>query len=342
MAMASDLMLVVGYSGWQLAAHSKSKRSPTVAKLFRQLRRGITQLAIRFAIDATRSLPIGLQRSSVRRVIVLAGNVPMLRRRVREQMRLALGDAVPLRAERRYFQHVGWFLSTSLAIFHRGLAATPVVDEVKFDRTISVLDNAFAEGRGVVLTAPHWAGHELVAAVIARRHPMAMLVRQAPTSERAARKVKWYRALEVETVLRPQQVSTILDAVAYLKILRSGKMLAVTPDLLADPGQGFEISIFGRSARLHGGAFALAITAGAPMIRISGEWQSDTSVVLTFEAAPPPPDNVDRETAIRICLQDWCIWFEEKLRANPENWLFWLDKRWIRFLRATPRGSCVK
>ena len=309
-----------------------------MAKSFRQLRRAVTQLAIRKAIEATASLPVGPQRSGMRRLVALAGGIPMLRWKVREQMRLALGDGVPIRAERRYFQHVGWFLSSSLATFHHGLAATPVVDEVKFNGTISVLDDAFAEGRGVVLTVPHWSGHELVAAVIARRHPMVMLVRQAPTLERAARKAKWYRALGAETVLRPKQASTIKDAVAYLKVLKSGKMLAITPDLLADPGQGIEISIFGRPARLNGGAFALAIAAGAPMIRVSGVWQSDSSVVLTFERAPPPPDNGDRETVIHACVQDWCRWFEEKLRADPENWLFWLDKRWSRFLRVTPRA----
>ena len=263
----------------------------------------------------------------------------MLRWKVREHMRLALGDGVPVEAERRYFQHVGWFLSSSLATFHHGIAATPIVDEVRFDESISVLDDAFAEGRGVVLTVPHWSGHELVAAVIARRHPMAMLVRQAPTSERAKRKEKWYRALGAETVLRPKHASTIKDAVAYLKVLKSGKMLAITPDLLADPSQGVEISIFGRLARLPGGAFALAIAAGAPMVRVSGVWQTDSSVVLTFERAPPPPVDGDRDAAIRACVQDWCRWFEDKLRANPENWLFWLDKRWSRFLRSTPRTS---
>ena len=78
------------------------------------------------------------------------------------------------------------------------------------------------------------------------------------------------------------------------------------------------------------------------MIRVSGVWQSDSSVVLPFERAPPPPDNDDRETVIRACVQDWCRWFEEKLRADPENWLFWLDKRWSRFLRVTPRASCME
>jgi lauroyl/myristoyl acyltransferase len=318
-----------------------ANQSLPLAESLRQLRRAITQWAIRKAIEATASLPIGPQRSSVRRVVALAGAVPMLRRKVRENMRLALGDDVPALAERRYFRHVGWFLSSSLATFHRGLAATPVMNEVKFDQTISVLDDAFAEGRGVVLTVPHWSGHELVAAFIARRHPMVMLVRQAPTAERADRKAKWYRALGAETVLRPKQASTIKDAVAYMKVLKRGKMLAITPDLLADPGQGVEISIFGRPARLNGGAFALAIAAGAPMIRVSGVWQSDSSVILAFERAPPPPDNDDREAAIHACVQDWCRWFEEKLRANPENWLFWLDRRWSRFLRVTPRAECL-
>jgi KDO2-lipid IV(A) lauroyltransferase len=313
-----------------------------LADSLRQLRRAITEGAIRRAIEATASLPIGPQRSSVRRMVALVGGIPMLRRKVRENMRLALGDDLPVRVEHRYFQHVAWFLSSSLATFHRGLAATPVVDEVKFDRTISVLDDAFAEGRGVVLTVPHWSGHELVAAVIARRHPMVMLVRQASTPDRASRKEKWYRALGAETVLRPKHASTIKDAVAYLKVLKRGKMLAITPDLLADPGQGVEISIFGRPARFNGGAFALAIAAGAPMIRVSGVWQPDSSVILTFERAPPPPDSDDREAAIRACVQDWCRWFEDRLRANPENWLFWLDKRWARFLRVTPRASCQR
>jgi lauroyl/myristoyl acyltransferase len=311
-----------------------------LAEPLRQLRRAITQQAIRKAIESTASLPIAPQRAAVCRVVSIASHVPMLRRRVRHHMRLALGDGVPVGAERRYFRHLGWFLSNSLATFHRSVAETPVINEVKFDGTIVALDDAFAEGRGVVLTVPHWSGHELVAAVVARRHPMVMLVRQAASGERADRKTKWYRALGVETVLRPARASQIKDAVAYLKVLKSGKMLAITPDLLADPGQGVEVSLFGRHSRLSGGAFALAISAKAPMIRISGVWQPDSSVVLTFERAPAPAANGDRDAVLRACVQDWCRWFERKLRDNPENWLFWLDKRWSRFLRATPQASC--
>ena len=301
-----------------------------------RLRRAATQLAVRQAIMATAALPTSTQRSAARSLAALAGRVPMLRRRVRENMRLALGEDMPAQVERQYFRHVGWLLSNALTTFHHGLAATPVPEQVKFDDSVIVLDEAFAEGHGVVLAVPHWTGHELVAAAINLRHPMVMLVRDAPTSERTARKLKWYRALGAETVLRPSGPSTINNASAYLRVLRQGKMLGVTPDLLAENEDGVEVSIFGRRARVHAGAFVLAILGRAPMIRVSGEWQDDASVVIRFERAPTPEAG-DRNVAIHAAVQDWWNWFEDELRLHPELWLFWLDKRWSRFLRATPR-----
>lgn len=310
-----------------------------MAASLQQLRRDTTQLAIRYAITATAILPISFHRSIVGSLISLASGIPMLRSSARENMLLALGQDVPVKSELMYFRHLSWVLSNSLSTFHYGIAATPVPEEVSFDESIHFLDEAVAEGRGVVLAPAHWCGHELVAAIINRRHPMAMLVRPAPTSERATRKLKWYDALGSEIVLRPSGTSNFKDAVSYLKVLKRGKLLAITPDLLADPGQGVETRIFGRRARLHGGAFALANAAKAPMIRFSLRWQSDSRLVAIFDRAPQFFDSPDRDTAVRAGIRDWCRWFEEKLRANPENWLFWLDKRWSRFLRTTPLSS---
>jgi lauroyl/myristoyl acyltransferase len=310
-----------------------------MAETVRQLRRAATQLAIRQAIMASAMLPIGTQLSIVRSLISRADVIPMLRWKLRENMRLALGYEVPAQVVNLYFRHVGWFLSSSLATYHHGVAATPVPQEIKFDESIRLLDEAVAEGRGVVLTSAHWSGHELVGPIINSRYPVTLLVRQAPTAERTARKLKWYNALGVETVLRPMRASTIKDAVAYLSVLKKGKLLAITPDLLADPGQGVETIIFGRQARLHAGAFAIAIAAKAPMLRLFFRWQSDTSLIAVWERAPSIIGGSDREAAIRASAQDWCLWFEEKLRMNPENWLFWLDKSWSHFLRATPRMS---
>jgi lauroyl/myristoyl acyltransferase len=142
--------------------------------------------------------------------------------------------------------------------------------------------------------------------------------------------------LGMELVVRPTGASSIQDAAAYLAILKRGRMLGITPDLLADDEHGVEASIFGRPARLFGGAFALAILARAPMIRPFGWQESNSSIVLAFDRAPDF-DGRDRKAAVRAAVQDWCHWFECRLRQRPQNWLFWLDKRWSRFLRSVPR-----
>ena len=297
----------------------------------------MTQRVIGLGLAATRSLSVHTQVTVVRRLLGFAPFVPMLRRTVRERMRQAFGEAPPAGADLRYFRNLGWLYANTMAAFHHGLAATPFQSGVKFDSTIDVLDSAVAEQRGVVLIGPHYMGYDMVAAMVARRHPLVMVARQAPTAERAARKSQWYRgALDLETVERPSR-----DARAYLGVLRSGKVLLVTPDLLADAGQGVEVTLFGRPTRLHAGAFVLAIRAGAPIIWISSVWRDDMSTTITFERAPSPSGS-NRDAAIRGCLQEWCASFEAKLRAHPENWLFWMDKRWSRFFHDFARMMPLK
>lgn len=309
-----------------------------MAEALRHFRRATTQAAVRHAITATAVLPAGLQGAAVRSLFALAGSIPPLRRRVRENMRLALGDDVPAGAERLYFHRLGRFASGALAAFHHGLDATAFPGMIRFDDSVRLLDAAIAEGRGVVFSVPHFSAHELMAASVHRTRPMVFLVRQGATSERSAFKRKWYDALGADIVERPRGASAIKDAVAYLKVLKAGKLLAITPDLLAGPGEGIEARLFGRPVRLHAGPFAIAVMARAPLIRAAPAWQGDDSAVITFYRAPTP-DGGDREAAIRAAAQDWCCWFEARLRENPENWQFWLDKRWSRFLRTVPRAD---
>ena len=312
-----------------------------MADNLRQFRRAATRVAIRQAIAGSAVLPLWLYRPAIRSLTRLAAAVPALRGRVLAHMRLALGDGVPADAARRYFDHVALMLTESLTAFHRGIAATELQAKIRFDASIEALDAAVAEGRGVVLASPHWVGHELVAALINQRHPMAMFVRQESDPHEEEQKQRWYRALGAEVVLRPNRVSNLNDVLAYMRVLRRGKLLAITPDLLADPGEGVEARLFDRPVILHGGAFALALAAKAPMIRVSGRVEADQTMTVLFDRAPMSFEGGDHDAVLRAAVQDWCRWFEDKVRANPDNWLFWLDKRWSRFL-STPRGDAAE
>lgn len=307
-----------------------------MADSLRQFRRNATQLALRNALAATAPLPIGLQRSLALAAASLACTSP-LRQRVRENMRLAFGPSLPAGAPRRYFRRLGWLFSNALTTLHHGLDASRVPDELTFDATASVLDDAMAQGRGAILTTPHWVGHELAGGMITRRQTLVMLVREASTPQRTDLKLKWYRSIGVETVLRPRQSSMFEDAKACLRVLKGGRMLAITPDLLAGPGQGVDVTVFGRDLRLQGGAFALASMARSPIVRTSPRWLSDNRVIVQFSQGAQPPEGSSRDATMHFGLQDWCNWLEAHLRVHPEDWLFWLDKSWSRALRSVPR-----
>jgi lauroyl/myristoyl acyltransferase len=310
-----------------------------MAAFLTDVRRTISELAVRQTIAATGLLSPESQRRTGRSLVSIAAAMPMLRARALANMRLALGDDVPPEASQLYFRRIAWWLSNSLAVFHRGINASPVAEELIFDDTFVVVDEAMARGRGAIVTSPHWCGHELATALINRKHPITLVVRQGATAEKVARNLKWYSALGVEVVVRPRGASAIKDAATYLKVLKQNRILAITPDLLTGQDAGVEVNIFGRNGRIFSGAFAFASMARAPLLRPFPRWQSDSRIILSWTSVDLPLDDRNRAAIIAGAAQDWCRWFESKLRSNPQDWLFWLDKRWSRFLRATPRRS---
>ncbi len=312
-----------------------------MAAFLRDIGRSASELAVRRIIAATGLLSPESQRRTGRSLVSVAGAMPLLRARALANMRLAFGEAVPSEASQLYFRRVSWWLSNALAVFHHGVAATPVAEEVAFDDTFSAFDEAMAQGRGAVVASPHWCGHEISTALINRKYPFTLVVRQGSTAEKTARKLRWYSALGVEVVVRPHGASAMKDAAAYLKVLKQNRILAITPDLLAPPDAGIEVEIFRRRARIFPGAFAIASAARAPLLRPFPRWQSDSSVIYSCSMSDAPLRSKDSVDAIAVAAQDWCHWFEDKLRNNPQDWLFWLDKRWSQFLRTTPRQSQI-
>ena len=48
------------------------------------------------------------------------------------------------------------------------------------------------------------------------------------------------------------------------------------------------------------------------------------------------------DTIVREGMQEWCRRFERFLRHHPDMWLFWLDRRWGRWIEqgsARPNNS---
>jgi lauroyl/myristoyl acyltransferase len=188
-----------------------------------------------------------------------------------------------------------------------------------------------------VLAAPHLACHEIAAAYAHRRHPLVALIRESKSAEHDAIKRRWYEALGMETVHRARNTSPLADVVAMLRVLRAGRVLAVTPDVLVSDDRGVRVRMFGHEASLAPGIVVLAQRARAPLVTGLLEWEEHGPergrLCARFTEPLELPPESSREQLLQEGMQRWCGQVEGYLRSRPENWLFWLDKRWTRVLR---------
>ena len=243
----------------------------------------------------------------------------------------------------RYFQRLGLWAGWSLAVYEHGLERSGIVQRIEFANSLAYLDEAAAQGRGVIVAAPHFFAHEITAAVAGRRHPFAALVRESKSAAHNDVKRHWYGALGMEMVHRARRSSMLADAVALIRVLRSGRVLGITPDVLVPEDQGMPVTMFGRTVSLAPGFAFLAMRSGAPVLTSHLEWltpENPREARIRVHCHPPMrmPEGGNRE-ALREAMQSWCSHYETLLRQNPENWLFWLDKNWTRVLQGSVTPS---
>jgi len=125
------------------------------------------------------------------------------------------------------------------------------------------------------------------------------------------------------------------EMAAALRALRENRILGITPDLLQQPGKGIEVTLFGRRAWLPPGPAFLASRTGAPFLPCF--FRKEASYYrLSCQSPIEVPSAGDREVIVREAMQEWCRRFERFLCEQPDMWLFWLDRRWGRWLESSP------
>ena len=299
------------------------------------LRRGTVLAAMRGALLVTRPLPPRVTIALGAALAAAAGALLPLRLRLATNLALGLGR-VPPDAVRTFFQNLGRWFGWSMAIYHRGFWGCGVPDHITFHDSVAHLDAAVARGRGVILASPHQFCHEIGAAYISGRHKVVALVRESRSPWREAMKRRWYEATGMEVVRRPRRSSLVADTLACLRVLREGCLLGITPDVLVSPGAGIRVRMFGRAVYLSPGIVVLAMRARSPLVTAYFRWERDGRLVIHFTEPVEYPAAGDRERTVSEGLQAWCRQCEEYFRLNSGNWMFWLDKRWTRALRAQP------
>jgi lauroyl/myristoyl acyltransferase len=174
------------------------------------------------------------------------------------------------------------------------------------------LESALVSGNGVILSSLHLGGWEVVAAAARGRleRQMAVIADE-----------KWL-ALAVAGVRGREGLEVVNPGAAgqAVRVLRSGGIVVVLPDVPADGFRSFDVSLAGNTLRMPAGPASLARLAQAPVVPFAALPIAPRAWRVEFGEAIPPPARGDREDGEREVTQRLADAFTATLRDHAEHW----------------------
>jgi len=312
---------------------------PGANRLLREFRRWVTAQAKSAGLAAAPRLSPRMVDRLERMLARWGPHAPVLARQVALNMRMA---GVGGRAEvDEHFRQLARHLSNSLRIFRAGFAPQVVADmarrDVAIDGSIELLKSALTAGRGAVIIPPHVCNFVLTVVRLNQEIPLSVYLRWSKDPRKRALKEAWCKAAGLDAILEPANASDpSARAAACVEILRSGRALVMTPDIVQRAGSGAATQLFGRVVDLPTGPASIAMLAEAPLFPVFGSVKDGIHTIVVKE-----PHSVvsrsraqgGRSAAVREAMQAWGDHFAAFLRQDPAAWFLWGDSRWTRFFQ---------
>jgi len=186
---------------------------------------------------------------------------------------------------------------------------------------VNVLDDALAQGKGVVLLAAHLGNYECIGDWLAGKgYPIAAVAKRQKNPWVDAYILKLRKRFGTQIIYSDQAMKKGLG------LLRKGWIVGLVADQYAGDN-GVEIPFMGLLTKAFRGPAALHLRIGAPMIYAFGIRRSYARFDLYFEAVPNPDSSELSDKNIGESTRCHSDVLEKRLRAHPEQW-FWSHKRW--------------
>jgi len=190
---------------------------------------------------------------------------------------------------------------------------------VDFDG-LEYLDQALAEGNGVIIYTAHLGNWELLGAVLALKGYQVHSIAQEQNNSLFNEKINQIRR-NVGVGIIPKGLS-IRKA---FKVLKANEILAILGDQHAR-SDGWELEFFNRPALTFPGAVKFSQRTGAPIVPLFFHRQG----WLKHKLKCYPPRKIKAEASeaeLKAELKSLLELTEEEIKKEPADWM-WLHKRW--------------
>ncbi len=216
--------------------------------------------------------------------------------------------------------------------FRADFDVTELVEKFQFDDSFSILEKSYADGRGVMVIAPHLSGYPSFGCVLSSRIPCTIYSRRNQGKQKTDITDAIAKIGKVELVYPPKGATKPQRLQVAIDILRQGKLLFVTPDTPRKPHEGVAVSILGKMTYFPSGVFIMSMRTGVPVIPAWWHFNNGLYHVYFSEPIQLPESGKIRQKA-EAGVRQWAEQVDAFLREHPEMWWNWLDKRWTNILR---------
>lgn len=300
------------------AKSGKSARRNSPAK---RARHRLEYAAARTGVFLLSLLPLPAARAFGRWLGTLAWELAGVRRRqVLENLRPAFPGLCAKdlwKIGRRCYRNLGGCFVESFRI-HR--LTEPELSGLVSLGNREVLEEALAEGRGVVNVTFHYGNWELMGARAGREGwPLDVIARPQtnPLFEAYVDRLRRANGMRLIDVRAPAR--------SILESLRSGRIVTFLADQDAHR-LGVFVDFLGRPASTPVGPALFAFKSGAPVVLSIMLPEGRDRWRVAFERVPRP-ETGDRAEFIRQMTGYYTSRLEEYVRRSPEHW-FWPHRRW--------------
>ena len=304
--------------------------------LLRELRKNLTFRLLRSGIRGARRAVSRGSIEKLREAMRVASRLALpLRRKVATNMRV-VGLHLPGLVDAYFDRAIDQYVMLGHVIRVSSFTASGCAERYVFDDSFRILEQAHAAGRGVIHIAPHLCAYPLYGCAVGTRLPCRTYMRRTKDPRKWELNGSALEAGEGHFVFPPEDAAETDRLKVAMDVVRSGKILYITPDFPRMPHRGTPVRFLDRTAYFRPGAFVMALRTGAPVVPVFWHWEDGAYRVRVGE-----PYELDRSRGIQeqaeTATRKWAADIDAFVRAHPAMWWNWLDKRWTQILRG--RGA---
>jgi KDO2-lipid IV(A) lauroyltransferase len=180
------------------------------------------------------------------------------------------------------------------------------------------IEDALADGHGVLLVTAHTAGWEVVGPLLARDRLVDLMIVEAAEHDAKASAIQ-DEARQASGMRVAHAGSDPLAALPLVKHLRGGGAVALQLDRAPRGAKAREVALFGRPARIPEGPLRLAALTGAPLVPVfAGRLGHRRYEVIT--CAPIRLARTAGSSEFDAAAQELAGRLEAFVRERPTQW----------------------